>query len=115
MPGTDTDGQAPAGAKVIQFPTRFRAVPEAVAPAVTAQGADDPASRLDRALLGLNQALVRQQVAVQEWRQNLERLAGSVGTLTNSLHALDAGLEAASERLRTGPVDQATDKPVETT
>ena len=111
MPDTDPEGQAPASAKVIQFPTRIRAVPEAGLPAATAQGADDAASRLDRALLDLNQALVRQRVAVQEWRQNLERLAGSVGSVANSRHALDAGLEAASERLRTGPVVQATDKP----
>lgn len=111
MPDADPEGQAPANAKVIQFPTRVRAVPEAAAPAVTPQGADDAASRLDRALLGLNQALVTQRVAVQEWRQNLERLAGSVGSVANSLLSLDTGLEAASERLRTGPVVQATDKP----
>ncbi len=108
MPGTDTDGQALAGAKVIQFPGRIRPVPEAAAPGVATPRADDAAARLDQALLVLNQALARQQEAVQAWRQNLEELAGSVGSLANSLHAL----EAASERLGAKPGDQANGKPM---
>ena len=112
MPDTDTDGQAMAGAKVIQFPGRIRPVPEAAAPGVATPGADNAAARLDQALLVLNQALARQQEAVQAWRQNLEELTGSVGNLASSLHALDAGLEAASERLRMEPGDQATGEPM---
>lgn len=110
MPGTDTDGQALAGAKVIQFPGRIRPVPDTATPGVAAPGEDDAAARLDQALLVLNQALVRQQKAIQAWRQSLEELAGGVGSLGNSLRALNTGLEAASERLGTEPGDQANGK-----
>ena len=80
-------------------------------PTVATPRTDDTAARLDRALLVLKQALARQQEAVQAWRQNLERLAGSVGSLAKSLHALNSGLESASERLRPEPEDQATVEP----
>ena len=104
MPGTDADEPTPndtggeaAGSNVIAFPGRIRLVAEAQAP-----GAEDAAARLDRAFLALAQALARQQEAVWAWRQGLRELAGSLGSLAGGLCALDAGLQAATVRLRTG-------------
>ena len=104
MPGTDMDRPTPndaggeaAGSNVIAFPGRLRSVADASAP-----GAEDAAARLDRALLALAQALARQQEAVRAWRQGLGDLAGSLGSLAGGLCALDAELQAASARPKTG-------------
>jgi phage shock protein A len=103
MPGTDANGPTPndaeceaAGSNVIPFPGRLRPVAEALVP-----GVEDDAARLDRALLALTQALAKQREAVRTWRQGLGNLAGSMGSLTDGLCALDAELQAASARLKT--------------
>ncbi len=113
MPGTDADeptlddaGGEVAGSNVIVFPGRIRPVAHASAP-----GAEDAAARLDRALLALVQALARQQETVRAWRQGLGDLAGSLGSLTDGLCALDAELQAATARPKTGMDEQPGSSP----
>lgn len=90
MPGTDADEPTPddagggaGGSNVIAFPGRIRPVAEASAPR-----AEDAAARLDQALLALT--------------QGLGDLAESLGSLAGGFCALDAELEAAAARLKTG-------------
>ena len=104
MPGTDADKPTPddagckaTGSNVVAFPGRIRLVAEAQAP-----GTQDAMARLDQALLALAQALARQQEAVRAWHQGLGDLAGSLGSLIGGLCALDAELQAAAARLKTG-------------
>jgi hypothetical protein len=88
-------------AQIIMFPTRELAS-ETAAPLAQAQTEPTEAeARLTRALIGLNDAVTAQRVAIAAWKSSLGELSAATGRLGSSLRSYNDSLGQLDARVKT--------------